>query len=159
MNQKKTGEFIALMRKEHSLTQRQLAEKLGISDKTVSKWETGKGMPEVSLMLPLCEILNISANELLSGERLTGINYHEKAEENIMQLMKEQESGRKKTFVSFFVVINIINVALFLAVYSVAETSHVMEYAIIFVLILLQYVIANTFNLIIYMLRGEVIEE
>lgn len=76
-----------------------------------------------------------------------------------MQLMKEQESGRKKTFVSFFVVINIINVALFLAVYSVAEASHVMEYAIIFVLILLQYVIANTFNLIIYMLRGEVIEE
>lgn len=129
MNQKKTGEFIALVRKEHSLTQRQLAERLGISDKTVSKWETGKGMPEVSLMLPLCEILGISANELLSGERLTDINYQEKAEENIMQLMKEQE-GSKKRFVSFFVIINMITIVLFFAVCNVAEKSHIVEYAI-----------------------------
>lgn len=75
MNQTKTGRFIAAMRKEQNLTQRQLADALNISDKTVSKWETGNGLPEVSLMLPLCEVLHITVNELLHGERLTGSNY------------------------------------------------------------------------------------
>ncbi|MDE7084364.1 MAG: helix-turn-helix domain-containing protein [Clostridia bacterium] len=70
MNQIETGKFIKTARKEKSLTQRELAEKLNISEKTVSKWETGNGLPEVSLMLPLCKILDITVNELLSGERL-----------------------------------------------------------------------------------------
>lgn len=70
MEQVKIGKFIHEMRKEQSLTQRELAEKLNISDKTVSKWETGNGLPEVALMLPLCELLHISVNELLSGQRL-----------------------------------------------------------------------------------------
>ena len=79
MDQIKTEKFIAAMRKEQKLTQRQLADILGISDKTVSKWECGNGMPEVSLMLPLCESLKINVNELLSGEKLTDDNYHQKA--------------------------------------------------------------------------------
>ena len=94
MDQSKTGKFIAAMRREKSMTQRQLADLIGISDKTVSKWETGKGMPEVSLMLPLCELLEISVNELLSGERLTSDDYQKKAEENIMNLVKENVSGQ-----------------------------------------------------------------
>ena len=68
MDQIKTGKFIAERRRAKHLTQRELAEKLLVSDKTVSKWETGKGLPEVSLMMPLCEILGINVNELLSGE-------------------------------------------------------------------------------------------
>ena len=72
MDQIKIGKFIASMRKARSMTQRQLADELGISDKTVSKWECGNGMPEVALMLPLCDALHINVNELLSGERLDG---------------------------------------------------------------------------------------
>lgn len=99
MNQIKTGKFIAAERKAKKLTQRQLAEKLLISDKTVSKWECGNGLPEVSLMLPLCEILEINVNELLSGERLDEGNYHEKAEENMMNLIKEKQETKRKLIV------------------------------------------------------------
>lgn len=95
MDQIKIGRFIAAMRKEQSYTQKQLAEKLDISDKTISKWETGNGMPEVSLMLPLCNVLNISVNELLSGERLTEHSYHERAEENMVKLIQEKDDKKK----------------------------------------------------------------
>ena len=70
MDQIRIGRFIAQCRKTGGLTQRQLADGLGISDKTVSKWECGNGLPEVSLMLPLCEALGITVNDLLSGERV-----------------------------------------------------------------------------------------
>lgn len=96
MDQIKIGKFIAMMRKEQSFTQKQLAEQLGISDKTISKWETGNGMPEVSLMLPLCDVLKINVNELLSGERLTEHNYHERAEENMVKLIQEKDDKQKE---------------------------------------------------------------
>ena len=90
MNQIKIGRFISKMRKNQSYTQRQLADILGISDKTISKWETGSGLPEVSLMMPLCDVLHINVNELLSGECLTDVDYKKKAEENMMDLVKER---------------------------------------------------------------------
>ena len=96
MDQIKTGKFIAECRKEKGLTQSRLAEMLLISDKTVSKWECGKGLPEVSLMLPLCEILEISVNELLCGEKLDTSEYKNKAEELLMDFMKEREENKKK---------------------------------------------------------------
>lgn len=104
MDQIKIGKFIAQMRKEQSLTQRRLADLLGISDKTVSKWECGNGLPEVSLMLPLCEVLHISVNELLSGQRLTASEYKTRAEENMMNLMQERVESRKKIILSAIVV-------------------------------------------------------
>ncbi len=121
MEQIKIGKFISAMRKEQNLTQRELADKLSISDKTVSKWETGKGLPEVALMLPLCEELKISVNELLSGERLSEEDYFKKAEENMMDLVREKEESKKKLIISgvvglsstsSFLVINFIFVAL-----------------------------------------------
>ena len=78
MDQIKTGKFISALRKEKGLTQLQLADILSISDKTVSKWERGAGLPEVSLILPLCEALGISVNELLNGEKMTNIDYKSK---------------------------------------------------------------------------------
>lgn len=96
MDQIKIGQFIAQKRKECGFTQRQLADILNISDKTVSKWERGNGMPEVSLMLPLCEALHINVNELLSGEDLTDADYKQKAEENMMNLAREKEESKKK---------------------------------------------------------------
>ena len=71
MDQVKIGRFIAELRKEKSLTQRELAELMGVSDRTVSKWECGNGMPEMSMLMPLCQALQINVNELLSGERLS----------------------------------------------------------------------------------------
>ncbi len=94
MNQELTGRFIAQLRKEKNMTQKELADKLGISDKTVSKWETGNGMPDVSLLQPLCEELSVNLNELLSGERLSEESYNGKAEENMMNLAKDAQEGR-----------------------------------------------------------------
>lgn len=96
----KTGRFIAEVRKERGLTQRELADALCISDKTVSKWETGRGLPEVSLMLPLCGVLGISVNDLLTGERVTPSDYQKKAEENMMDLMQENAENRKRMALS-----------------------------------------------------------
>lgn len=95
MDKIKIGKFIAETRRLQNLTQRQLADALYISDKTVSKWECGKGLPEVSLMLPLCDILNITVNDLLSGEKVSEVNYQRKAEENMMNLVKENEENKK----------------------------------------------------------------
>lgn len=105
MDQIKIGKFISVMRKHQGLTQRALADILGISDKTVSKWECGNGMPEVSLMLPLCEALNISLNELFSGEKLTDTDYKKKAEENIMNLVNEKEASKKKLILAHIIVV------------------------------------------------------
>lgn len=95
LNQEKIGKFIAERRKEMDLTQKQLAQRLNVSDKAVSKWETGRSMPDNSILFELCQVLEINVNELLSGEKLSDDNYHGKAEENMMTLMKEkQNSGR-----------------------------------------------------------------
>ena len=103
MDQIKIGRFIAQIRKKQSLTQRQLADILGVSDKTISKWETGSGLPEVSLMMPLCDALHINVNELLSGECLADADYKKKAEENMMNLVKEREESKKKIILSVIV--------------------------------------------------------
>lgn len=78
MNQEEIGKFIAKCRKGKNLTQAQLAEKLNITDRAVSKWENGKSMPDSSIMLELCEILGITVNELLSGEKITMENSEKK---------------------------------------------------------------------------------
>lgn len=100
MDQIKTGRFIAERRRAEHLTQKQLADLLLISDKTVSKWECGKGLPEVSLMLPLCHILHITVNDLLTGERVSDADYREKAEENMMHLMEENAENKKRLALS-----------------------------------------------------------
>lgn len=93
MDQTKTGQFIAKCRKEKKLTQAQLAEKLGITDRAVSKWETGKSMPDSSIMLELCEILGITVNELLSGEVITMENYEKTADKNLIALKRKDENN------------------------------------------------------------------
>ena len=100
MDQLKIGRFIAVERKRQGLTQRQLAEQLSISDKTISKWECGKGLPEVSLMLPLCKALQIGVNDLLSGERLCEDNYRKRAEENLMNLIEENRENKNRMLYS-----------------------------------------------------------
>lgn len=96
MDQVRIGLFMKEMRTEKGLTQAALAEQLSVSDKTISKWENGKSLPDPALMLPMCEALAISVNELLSGQRILPNEYHSKAEETMMNLVKEKENGRKE---------------------------------------------------------------
>lgn len=118
MEQEMIGKFIAACRKEKGLTQMQLAEKLNITNRAVSKWETGKSMPDVSLMLDLCDILGITVNELLSGERITMDNYQKKAEENLMELQSKKEKAQGeyntvlKILIAAFSLIFVLNMVL-----------------------------------------------
>ena len=102
MDQKRIGAFIARCRKEKNLTQRQLAERLEITNQAVSKWENGRGMPDVSLLQPLCDVLGISLNELFSGEHISAEEYKGKAEENISQLFKEKQIANLKPVKNLF---------------------------------------------------------
>ena len=95
MNQIKTGNYIAGLRKEKNMTQRELAERINVSDKTISKWETGKSMPDLDCIGALCETLGVSVNEIISGESLSADDYSRKAEETIMTLMEENEKNKK----------------------------------------------------------------
>lgn len=95
MNQEKIGKFIAECRKEQGYTQASLAEQLGITDRAVSKWETGKSMPDASIMLELCSLLKITVNELLTGEHIIMNNYQEIAETNIVELKTKEEKANK----------------------------------------------------------------
>ena len=95
MDQIKIGKFIAECRKKENLTQMQLAEKLNITDRAVSKWETGKSMPDSSIMLALCDMLNISVNELLSGEKISMENNNQKNEQLLLDMAKELEKKNK----------------------------------------------------------------
>ena len=95
MDQLKIGKFIAECRKQKNLTQMQLAEKLGITDKAISKWERGIAMPDTSIMLELCDILGISVNELLSGEKISMENNNQKNEQLLLEMAKELERKAK----------------------------------------------------------------
>ena len=88
MDMIKIGRFISTKRREENLTQKEIAEKLGITDRAVSKWECGKSMSDSSIMLDLCEILKISVNELLSGEEIDMTNYNKQAELNLIEMKK-----------------------------------------------------------------------
>lgn len=92
----KIGKFISECRKNKNLTQAQLAEKLEITDRAVSKWENGKSLPDAGIMLDVCEILGTNVNELLSGEKLDSKNYKEMAEKNLISLAKQEEKFNKK---------------------------------------------------------------
>lgn len=96
MDQVKIGKFIAVCRKKQGLTQLQLAEKLGITDRAVSKWETGKALPDSSIMLELCGLLRISVNDLLSGETVTMENYNKKLEDNLLEMVKQKEESDRR---------------------------------------------------------------
>ena len=105
MDQIKIGKFIAECRKKNNLTQMQLAEKLNITDRAISKWENGKGMPDSSIMLDLCAELKISVNELLSGEMIDMREYDKKTEELLVELAKQDELKNKKLMTSMWTIL------------------------------------------------------
>ena len=113
MDQLKIGKFIAECRKQVNLTQMQLAEKLGITDKAISKWERGIAMPDTSIMLELCDILCISVNELLSGEKISMENNTQKNEQLLLDMAKELERKNKTIWSSMWAIMIVSITALF----------------------------------------------
>ena len=96
MDQMKIGRFIAEQRREKKLTQSELAEKLGITDRAISKWENGRSLPDASIMLELCSILGITVTDLLSGERVDMDNYNEQMEKRLIEMVREKEASDKR---------------------------------------------------------------
>ena len=120
MNQEKIGKFIAKCRKQRKMTQSELGEKLGVTEKSISNWENGRNMPDLSLFKPLCKELNISLNDLLSGEVVTEKEYQEKFEENIINTIdySNKKIENRNNFIGllliiFGVLISITAVAIF----------------------------------------------
>ena len=114
MDQIKIGRFIAECRRLQGLTQAQLAEKLNITDRAVSKWETGRSLPDAALMLALCEVLEISVNELLNGEKVTMENNQEKNEQLLLEMAKELEKKNKTIWSSMWALM-IVSITVLLA--------------------------------------------
>jgi transcriptional regulator with XRE-family HTH domain/DNA-directed RNA polymerase subunit RPC12/RpoP len=114
MDQIKIGKFIAEQRRNAKLTQAQLAEKLNVTNRAVSKWETGRSLPDSSIMLPLCEILEISVNELLSGEKISMENNDRKNEQLLLDMSKQLESKNRMIWSSMWTIM-IISITALLA--------------------------------------------
>ncbi len=125
MDQIKIGRFIAECRKKQGLTQAQLAEKLSITDRAVSKWETGRALPDSAIMLDLCDILNISVNELLRGEEMNMENNHQQNQQLLLDMAKEIEKKNKIVWRSMWIIMTVSIVALlgglFIAAFLIPE--------------------------------------
>ena len=120
MDQIKIGSFIAVRRKRANLTQLQLADRLGITDKAVSKWERGITMPDTSIMLELCDILGISVNELLSGEKINMENSSQKNEQLLLDMAKELEKKNKTIWSSMWAIMIVSMTALIAGIFIAA---------------------------------------
>ena len=158
MDQIKIGKFITEKRKEQGLTQNQLAEKLGITDRAVSKWERGKSLPDASIMIDLCSILKITVNDLLCGEVITMENYDEKTEKNLIEMVKQKEESDKR-LLKFEIVMMTISSLFLAAMLAIGVVFMTMDKPIwiFFVLVgigLIQFVIAAMFALKIEQVAG-----
>ena len=120
MDQIKIGKFISERRKKEGLTQMQLAEKLNITDRAVSKWETGRSLPDSSIMLDLCAVLKINVNDLLCGEVVTMENNNKQLENNLLELAKQKEQADKR-LLSLEIVVGVFCIAVLLGLTMIAS--------------------------------------
>lgn len=120
MDYNKIGNFIATERKAKKLTQAKLTEKVFVSEKTVSKWENGKGLPDTNSLPKLCEILGVSLNELLSGEKIIVENKYQKNEQLLLDMAKELERKNKTIWKDMWVIMTISMIALFAGIFLTA---------------------------------------
>lgn len=148
MDQVKIGKFIADCRRKANYTQMQLAEKLGITDRAISKWETGKSLPDSSIMLELCGMLGITVNDLLSGEVVTMDNYNKEMENNLLEMVKQKEEADKR-LLKLEIVLGIIAVLPLIAAAVIASIVPMEEWkgGLLVGLSLLPLLIATPFAL------------
>ncbi len=158
MDQIKTGKFIAKKRKEQNMTQVQLAEKLGITDRAVSKWETGKSLPDASIMLELCGLLQITVNDLLCGEVVSMKDYNEQTEKNLIEMIKQKEASDKR-LLTMEIVIGLISTLFLFSMIGVGVVfmKMKMDEWVFFLLLgigLAQFIVAMMFSLRIEQIAG-----
>jgi transcriptional regulator with XRE-family HTH domain len=127
IDQVKIGKFIAACRKKENLTQLQLAEKLNITDRAVSKWETGKCLPDSAIMLDLCDVLKISVNDLLCGEVVTMENYNKEMENKLLEMVKEKERA-DKNLLSLEILVGAVSLIFMFALIVVASLAPIEEW-------------------------------
>ncbi len=148
MDLKLSGKFIAKLRKAKGLTQVKLAEILHVSEKTISKWECGNGFPDTSIILPLCEALDISANELLSGKRLNDDEYKNQAEENLIRLQGQQEKSHKFLLSTEWVLGTISSISFLIMIFVASFYEIALAWRIVLITFgFLQFLIGITFCL------------
>ena len=158
MDQIKIGKFIQEKRKEQGLTQMQLAEALGITDRAVSKWETGRSLPDAAIMLELCKLLHITVNDLLNGEVVSMENYDKHTEEMLLEMVKQKELADKR-LLTFEVVIGVVS-TLFLAAmvavggWMLANKMSQWIYIVLFVVGFAQFIVCMSFALRIEQVAG-----
>ena len=148
MDQIKIGKFIAERRKNVNLTQMQLAEKLNITDRAVSKWETGRSLPDSSIMLELCDVLKITVNDLLCGEVVLMDNYNKELENNLLEMVKQKEESDKR-LLHIEIVMGICCLLPFIASIIIVNTIQMEEWisAVIVLTSLIPLLIATPFAL------------
>lgn len=155
MDLSKIGKFIADCRKKVNLTQLELAEKLNITDRAVSKWETGRAMPDSSIMLELCNILQITVNDLLSGEVVSVENYNKELEKNLLEMVKKKEQSDRR-LLRLEIVTGILCLLPFVASIIIANTISMEEWVQVLVVIggLLPLLIATPFMIRVEQVAG-----
>ena len=155
MDQVKIGKFIADCRKKTNLTQMQLAEKLNITDRAVSKWETGKAMPDSSIMLELCDVLKITVNDLFSGEVVTMGDYNKELEKKLLEMTKQKEVADRQMLL-IEIAIGVICILLMLVLTMVASLVQMDEWLRILLIIigLVPILVASPFMLKIEQVAG-----
>lgn len=134
MNQIKIGKFIAECRKKQHLTQMQLAEKLYVTDRAISKWETGKALPDSTIMLELCSILKISVDDLLSGEVVTMNNFNEKHQDILLEVIRQKENSDKRLLTMEWV-ISILSIIILLVPIIIVSLLPIEEWKQIIVIV------------------------
>lgn len=155
MDQIKIGKFIKECRTQNNLTQMQLAEKLGITDRAISKWENGRAMPDSAIMLDLCKELKITVNDLLSGEVVVMENYNENSEKIILEMVKEKEKN-DKLLLRCEILIGIVCISVMLGLTAVASLVTMEETLRILLIVigLIPLLIATPFMLKIEQMAG-----
>lgn len=134
MNQIKIGKFIAECRKKQHLTQMQLADKLYVTDRAISKWETGKALPDSTIMLELCSILKISVDDLLSGEVVTMNNFNEKHQDILLEVIRQKENSDKRLLTMEWV-ISILSIIILLVPIIIVSLLPIEEWKQIIVIV------------------------
>ena len=156
MDTKKIGMFLKELRNENGMTQEQLGEKIGVSNKTISRWETGNYMPPVDCLKMLSEIYHISINEILGGERASGDEFAKLAEQNITVTLKELEKDCQ-TFEKKMMCVLAVTTVLTIIILTLLPLKTVKD-VIVMVLVVAVAFIANTLNLVALATKKEMLD-
>lgn len=153
MNQEKIGNFISELRREKNMTQEQLAQKLKVTDKAVSKWENGRCMPDISLLKPLCDELEITVNELLVGSKVSKEDYNKIADENLIRII-EKQNNNSEIFEKRMMLVLFITAIITMIIINLLSIESLKDIFILIMVVALAF-ISNTLNIVAVTLKKD----